>query len=166
MARNTNNDPFCSPSIKGSVFFESKNTMVVYDIAPVTKGHCLIIPKRHTPTISDLKKYEITDIFVVLKQILPVLLEYYSDETKSYNFIAQVGKSSGMSIPHLHFHLIPRNKNTEDSKDGINHIYKDIDSKRRLSKDEYYKEVLFLRKLFDYKANQYLKDNKKDKRHR
>ena len=45
-------DIFCSKSIRDGIFFESKYTIAIYDIAPVVPGHSLIIPKRHVSNLS------------------------------------------------------------------------------------------------------------------
>ncbi|MEM0154252.1 MAG: HIT domain-containing protein, partial [Methanothrix sp.] len=49
------------------------------------------------------------DFVDVLKKVIPKLLEYYSYKEDSYNLIIQKGRYSGMSIKHMHMHIIPRN---------------------------------------------------------
>lgn len=134
-------DIFCSKSIRDGIFFESKYTIAIYDIAPVVPGHSLIIPKRHVSNFIDLKKIEFEDIFKTLNKVLPILISLYGDKSFSYNIISQVGQFSGMSVKHIHIHLIPRksddkfNTNNED-------IYRHIDNKtKKLNKKDYIKQV-------------------------
>ncbi len=122
--------------------------MAVYDIAPSVKGHTLLIPKRHVANFSELNDNEILDMLSAMKILLPVLVKLYGDESNSYNILSQVGPSSGMSIPHLHIHILPRKKNDKYNTQRSN-IYFDVDSgAKSLSNTEYKLEVEKLRKEF------------------
>ena len=121
--------------------------MAVYDIAPVVEGHTLLIPKRHIFSFIELNNKELNDLIKVMKAILPVLIKLYGDETNSYSILSQVGVSSGMSIPHLHLHILPRKRSTSNS----NNPYYSIETSRIIKKDEYLREVKRLRKELNYK---------------
>lgn len=145
-----NEDVFCNKKIYDEVFFESNYFIVVYDISPVVKGHSLVIPKRHILSFIELSKDEIDDLLLTLKVVIPKLISVYGDETSSYNLITQVGPFSGMSVPHLHTHILPRN--SSESQD-TNNVYKNIEKVRKLTQQEFKKEVEMLRKIFNYKPN-------------
>ena len=140
-------DVFCSNSIKEGIIFETKYIMAVYDIAPVVEGHTLLIPKRHIFSFIELNNKELNDLIKVMKAILPVLIKLYGDETNSYSILSQVGVSSGMSIPHLHLHILPRKRSASNS----NNPYYSIETSRIIKKDEYLREVKRLRKELNYK---------------
>ncbi len=143
------NDVFCSSSIKAGIFFETENTFAVYNIAPVVPGHSLIIPKRHVEKFEDLSDEELTGMHAISKNILPVLLDLYAEKSNSYNLILQVGPYSGMSITHLHMHVIPRKKGAGS---GGNIIEK-IEHVGRLAEKDYAAEVARLRKAMSYKQS-------------
>jgi len=137
-------DVFCSDAIAKGVFYRTRHTMAVADIAPVVYGHSLIIPIRHVLDITELGEEETLDLFNTLRKVQPVLLRLYGDESKSYDFTSQIGEYSGMSIRHLHFHLIPRTR-TDEYQHGKN-IFAAIEHRPRLQEDEYAKRVAILRK--------------------
>ncbi|MEM0201331.1 MAG: HIT family protein [Candidatus Micrarchaeaceae archaeon] len=140
-------DVFCTNKIYDGVFFESKYFIVVYDTSPVVKGHSLVIPKRHLISFIDLTENEIEDFLFLLKTVVPKLIKLYGDLPTSYNLITQVGPFSGMSIQHLHTHILPRK--SIESKD-VNSVYRNIDNVKKLSINDYNKEVKKLRKVFNY----------------
>ncbi len=142
-------DVFCTDAIYDEVYFESKYFIVVYDISPVVKGHSLLIPKRHVLSITELTKKEVEDMLSTIKIVIPKLVSIYGDKPTSYNLITQVGPFSGMSIPHLHTHILPRTK--KESED-VNSIYRNIEKVKRLTSKEYEKELKKLRKAFKYEA--------------
>lgn len=82
----------------------------ILDKYPVTKGHTLIIPKRHVEFISELSFLEMEHIFILTKHRIPEAEKEFEDIT-GWNFGVNQGESSGQTISHLHFHLIPRRKN-------------------------------------------------------
>ena len=107
---------FCNSNESGLAY---KNNLAYasYDSYPVSKYHCLIIPKRHIKDYFDLSKDELIAcdelINIVKKEILS------KDQTvKGFNLGTNIGKVSGQSILHCHFHLIPRRKGDVDNPQG------------------------------------------------
>ena len=135
------------------MFFESKYTIAVYDIAPVVPGHSLLIPKRHVANFIDLKKVEFEDIFKTLNKVLPTLISLYGDKSFSYNLISQVGQFSGMSIKHLHMHIIPRKSNDKFNVNKEN-IYQNVDNKaKKLNKQQYLEQVNLIKNAMKISKN-------------
>ncbi len=99
-------DAFCSSGIRDQVFLEDGNFMAVYDLRPMLPGHALLIPKRHVMQVSELTKDELASFSWMLKKVIPVLLKTYGAD--SYNLAVNYGKNAGMSVGHLHFHILPR----------------------------------------------------------
>ena len=142
-------DVFCSESIEKGIFYKTRHTIALCDIAPVVYGHSLIIPRRHVLDFSELSSEELLDMQSVINKVKPVILKLYGDSSNSYDLTAQIGEYSGMSVRHLHFHIIPRKKNDEYQKgksvfDAIEHV-------KRLDDDEYLKRVAILRKALDWR---------------
>ena len=77
------------------------------DLYPVTSGHTLVIPKRHTQSFFDLTGEE-------KKAMLELLESQRSDLMRSdksitgFNIGVNDGTDSGQTIMHCHIHLIPR----------------------------------------------------------
>lgn len=98
---------FCDKIInKSNILYENEFVVAISDGYPVSKGHTLIIPKRHIKTYFDAtidEKCAIDAAIMTLKQRID---EMYSPD--GYNIGVNNGEASGQSIMHLHVHLIPR----------------------------------------------------------
>ena len=89
------------------------------DLYPVTSGHTLVIPKRHTKSFFDLTGEE-------KKAMLELLESQRSDLMKSdksitgFNIGVNDGTDSGQTIMHCHIHLIPRRSgDMKDPRGGV-----------------------------------------------
>lgn len=80
------------------------------DAKPVFKGHVLVVPRAHVPTLADLPAADIAAFFSTVQAIArAVEAGLGADGT----FVALNNKVS-QSVPHLHVHVIPRRH-----KDGL-----------------------------------------------
>ncbi len=50
MTESTHNCPFCVPSVESKVIERLGTVIAIEDKHPVTKGHVLVLPVRHTPS--------------------------------------------------------------------------------------------------------------------
>jgi len=107
--------PFCETD-EERLIFESKFSLALLDIYPVTRGHTLIIPKRHILKIEELTKDEIFDIFEVFNKVINALEKFL--KPGGFNFGINIGEAGGQSIEHIHFHLIPRYRGDTEFTDG------------------------------------------------
>jgi len=108
------NCPFCEydPVIDGTLVY------VRYDIYPVSKGHCLVMPKRHVETWFDLNKEEQAEAFELIDQVKARLDKEYAPD--GYNIGFNCGEAAGQTIPHAHIHVIPRYKGgMENPRGGV-----------------------------------------------
>lgn len=137
-------DVFCSDAIQEGVFYRTKYTMAVCDLMPVVYGHSLIVPIRHVLDITELSDEELADLVSTIKKVKSVILKLYGDKSKSYDLTAQIGEFSGMSVRHLHFHIIPRTE--EDEYQHGKNVFAAIEKKGPLSEEEYRKRTAILRK--------------------
>jgi len=98
--------------------FENEIGFVIYDGFPVSKGHCLIIPKRVYPDYFDSTEEELEG----LNELIFRTKEYLDKKYKptGYNIGINSGEDSGQTVFHLHIHLIPRYKgDVEDPRGGV-----------------------------------------------
>lgn len=94
--------PFCKG--KNRVIIKKENAFLTYSLAPYSKDHLLIVPKRHLEVFTDLSNEELSDITFLEKEGFKILnkLGYIN-----ISLLYRQGHGSGKSIEHLHFHLIP-----------------------------------------------------------
>jgi histidine triad (HIT) family protein len=74
------------------------------DVRPVFKGHVLVIPRTHVPTLTDLDP--VGPYFQHVKAAARAVEEGLS---AAGTFVAMNNKIS-QSVPHLHTHVVPRVK--------------------------------------------------------
>ena len=107
---------FCNIS-KSKIIKSNELSVVIKDNYPVTKDHCLIIPKRHCVEYFDLYQPEINAISQLINEMKTELQK--KDKTiKGFNIGNNSGEVSGQTIFHSHIHLIPRRKNDTDNPRG------------------------------------------------
>lgn len=79
------------------------------DAFPVTTGHTLIVPRRHTLDYFTLNNDEKRSIDLLLLDLQAQLQK--NDKTISgFNIGVNCGESAGQTVMHAHIHLIPRRK--------------------------------------------------------
>ena len=112
------NDPCLFCNIKESdLTDENELAYASYDSYPVSKYHCLIIPKRHIKDYFELTNKEIIACNQLIKKIKKKIQS--KDETiKGFNIGTNSGKVAGQTIMHCHIHLIPRRERDVKNPQG------------------------------------------------
>jgi ATP adenylyltransferase len=94
----------------------------IQDAFPVTPGHCLVIPKRHTPNYFDLYRAELTACDSLLKD-LRTQIQKNDSSVGGFNIGMNSGEDAGQTIFHCHIHLIPRRKgDVAEPRGGVRHM--------------------------------------------
>ena len=107
---------FCNVSESGCTH-ENDLAYASYDSYPVSNHHCLIIPKRHIKDYFDLSKEELMACDKLIKTVKDEILAK-DKSVKGFNLGTNIGKVSGQSILHCHFHLIPRREGDVENPQG------------------------------------------------
>ncbi len=87
-------------------FYEDDLILALYTHKPILPGHCLIIPKRHVERFEMLTDQEINQIGLVIKKVNQAASKVF--KTASYLLLQKNGLEVGQTVPHVHFHYIPR----------------------------------------------------------
>jgi len=90
--------------------FEDELTLAFLDHRPLFPGHCLLIPKTHYETLTDLPEDLIGPLFGNAR-LLAGAVEQGMESDGS--FVA-INNRVSQSVAHLHIHVVPRRK-----KDGL-----------------------------------------------
>jgi len=105
-------DPFCAIDLivdkkePASIVYEDELFIAFLDHHPLFPGHTLLAPKKHLKTLYDLPAQWVSPFFS-LSQRLGQAVEQATSAAGS--FIA-INNTVSQSIPHLHLHIVPRNK--------------------------------------------------------
>jgi len=86
------------------VVYEDDRTLAFLDAFPVTRGHVLVVPKRHVDRLLELPEDEYGGF---LKAVARVCQRVERLSTH-YNVSLNQGELAGQIVFHLHFHVIPR----------------------------------------------------------
>lgn len=70
------------------------------------EGHILIIPKKHFEYIEEVPKLILNDLINHVSLASKITKKKHS----GCNILVNNGKSAGQYIPHVHFHIIPRDE--------------------------------------------------------
>ncbi len=93
-----------------SIVFEDGISLAFLDRKPLFPGHCLLVPKDHYETLSDLPAFLVGPLFRNAQLLGRAIEEGLpADGT----FIA-INNRVSQSVPHVHIHLVPRHR-----KDGL-----------------------------------------------
>jgi len=116
---------FCGERIKNRIVDEIDTVVTILDKYPVTDGHHLIIPKRHTEDWFSMTEKEKKDADSLI-QILKARLSEADKKITGFNIGVNCGESAGQTIFHAHIHLIPRrNGDIEDPTGGVRAVIPD-----------------------------------------
>lgn len=89
--------------------YEDVNIISFLDIAPVNKGHALVLPKKHFETILDAEEETLKNLINAVKKISSAVMK--SMKADGFNIGINNYRAAGQVVPHLHIHIIPRFRN-------------------------------------------------------
>src|SRR5262249_8893755 len=84
---------FCH--LNRSILAETKLSLACLDSFPVSKGHTLVIPKRHVVSLWEMTIEEYTDAFALVRQVKGVLQEQFHPQ--GFNVGVNCGQAAGHS---------------------------------------------------------------------
>ena len=96
----------CELCNRQEVLLENALAYVRHDNNSLSRGHVLVIPKRHVAGFFDMTAEEQSAILALLREIQKSIQERHAPD--GYNIGVNVGKAGGQSRMHVHLHLIPR----------------------------------------------------------
>jgi ATP adenylyltransferase len=118
---------FCNLQIDDRKRITAENDLAyaIRDGFPVTEGHTLFIPKRHTVDYFSLEQEEV----LAINQLMDLnrqLLQNEDSTIDGFNIGMNCGETAGQTIFHCHVHLIPRRKgDVENPKGGVRNTIPD-----------------------------------------
>jgi histidine triad (HIT) family protein len=96
--------------VRDYTVFEDAVSLAFLDHRPLFPGHCLLVPKEHLETLTDLPAALIAPLFSNARLLASALEDGLGAEG---SFIA-INNRVSQSVPHLHVHIVPRRR-----KDGL-----------------------------------------------
>lgn len=104
-------DKIIRREVPADIVYEDENTLAFLDIAPTSKGHTLVIPKKHVQDIFETDDETLAATMRTVHNIASTVRD--SVGAKGVHVSSNHGAAAGQVVFHLHFHIIPRQSRTE-----------------------------------------------------
>jgi histidine triad (HIT) family protein len=108
-------DPDCifcrivAGEIAAEVVAEDERTVSFMDIYPGSRGHALVIPRRHTPDVWEIDSEDLTAVMQAAQQLARRVRERLAAD--GVNLINSSGAAAWQTVFHFHVHVLPRYDN-------------------------------------------------------
>ncbi len=116
--------------IPSAKIYDHGGVFAFLDIAPVNKGHALVVPKKHYETLFELPEDLGRELTIALKTVGRAVMR--ATGATGLNLGMNNFEAAGQLVNHAHFHLIPRHQG-----DGLNlwtqHAYENDEEMRKLA---------------------------------
>ncbi len=91
------------------IVYEDSQIIAFKDIQPAAPIHILVIPKKHIPSLVELKKED--EILIgKIYSVINIIANNQGIDKKGYRVIVNCGIDGGQEVGHLHFHLLAGKK--------------------------------------------------------
>ena len=88
--------------------YEDDDILAFLDIRPITRGHTLVIPKRHASRLADLDPDLGASMFRVGHRLVAAVRSGLSAD--GANVLINDGKPAFQTVDHTHLHVVPRQR--------------------------------------------------------
>jgi histidine triad (HIT) family protein len=105
-------DPDCifckivAGELPGTIVDEDERTISFMDINPATRGHVLVIPRKHARDLLEIEPDELQAVAVAAQRLAKLVPERLGAD--GVNLINSCGAVAWQTIFHFHIHVIPR----------------------------------------------------------
>jgi histidine triad (HIT) family protein len=81
-------------------------TVSFMDINPVTRGHALVVPRKHTPDLHEIGAEDLTAVTLAAQRIAARARDALGAD--GVNLLNFCGRAGWQTVFHFHVHVIPR----------------------------------------------------------
>ena len=106
MSERTLFDAILSGEIPCHKVYEDEHVLAFLDIAPLSRGHTLVIPKERAAFLHELSAESGAAIGRVLPRLAAAVVE--ATGASDYNLLQNNGAAAHQAVFYVHFHIIPR----------------------------------------------------------
>ena len=85
---------------------EDERTIAFMDINPATRGHALVIPRRHAVNLLEIEADELAATVAAAQRLARTTVERLGAD--GVNLINSCGSAAWQTVFHFHIHVIPR----------------------------------------------------------
>jgi histidine triad (HIT) family protein len=100
---------FCqiiSGEIPGQIVDQDERTVAFMDINPATRGHALVVPRRHARNLLEIEPAELAATIVAAQRLAAKMPDRLG--AAGVNLLNACGSAAWQTVFHFHIHVIPR----------------------------------------------------------
>lgn len=100
---------FCkiiNKEIPSDIIYETDEVVAFLDVRPITKGHTLVIPKKHSQDLLSADDDVLKALIVGCKKLASAVVT--ATGAAGFNLSVNTSPAAGQVVFHTHFHIIPR----------------------------------------------------------
>jgi histidine triad (HIT) family protein len=86
--------------------YENDRIFAFLDVAPVSPGHTLVVPRNHHADLLDTPDDVLSDMMARTKKIADAVIK--AVKADGFNLGCNTRKAAGQAVFHTHLHIIPR----------------------------------------------------------
>jgi diadenosine tetraphosphate (Ap4A) HIT family hydrolase len=110
--------PFCRRIADGPLTAESTGAVAFADAYPVSRGHTLVVPRRHVEGFFSLDLEQQADVWQLVAAVRELLVAEQAPD--GFTVGVNDGTAAGQTVAHAHVHVIPRYRgDAADPRGGI-----------------------------------------------
>ena len=83
-----------------------EQTIAFMDIAPATRGHLLVIPRRHYPDLLTVDDEDLIAVTLMARRMAALVVDKL--DADGVNLLNACGSAAWQTVFHFHMHVIPR----------------------------------------------------------
>jgi histidine triad (HIT) family protein len=92
--------------IPGQIIDEDDRTVAFMDISPATRGHALVVPRRHSRDLLEIEPVDLEAVILAAKRLASRMPERLGAD--GVNLLNSCGRAAWQTVFHFHLHVIPR----------------------------------------------------------
>jgi diadenosine tetraphosphate (Ap4A) HIT family hydrolase len=114
--------PFCTRIADSAELLATSRMAVVFaDAFPVSRGHVLVVPRRHLARLEELDEGEWNDVFSLVRGVAREIAG--RADVDGVNLGVNSGVAAGQTVEHAHVHVIPRRHgDVDDPRGGVRRV--------------------------------------------
>jgi diadenosine tetraphosphate (Ap4A) HIT family hydrolase len=93
--------------VEASRLYEDEHVVAFMDIRPVTRGHTLVVPRRHAAYLADLDPEDGAHVFRA-SMLVAAAIRRSPIRSEGVNLHLADGEAAGQEVFHVHMHVLPR----------------------------------------------------------
>ncbi len=92
--------------LPGEIIDQDERTVAFMDISPATRGHALVVPRRHAKNLLEIEPDDLQATILAAQRLAQRVTERLG--AAGVNLLNSCGSAAWQTVFHFHIHVIPR----------------------------------------------------------